>query len=341
MMQTHTALKFTLAAALAGLALARPASADIKLNDNLTLSGYIAGAYTYFTPKPGASQDSLFDAAKAPPGAGDANAADLTFTANYQPVTAVVSLFDFPSSASNAIGLTILDAYVRYDAGGGLAITGGRFLSWMGYTSFHPVHMDQISYANGDFLHALPAYHDGVKFDYTTQGGTSTGLAVLDSVYSPYGYNRGDGELQRNAGFEGYVKQQTGDLTLWGGFAYDTKGGFEPHSVLTLDFWGSYQLDKNATLAAEYLNKDGGPGNKGYNWLAVLDYTFTSKVSSAFRISGEKMSDGGPGFTKYTVCPGYALTDHLLVRVEYSYYNYQDYARNSANFFGAQAIFKF
>jgi hypothetical protein len=313
------------------------AQADVKLNDNFTVSGYVAGAYSTFSPNPGKSSDSLFDASKAPPGAGDANAMDLTLTANFKPVTAVVSLFDFPNSA---VGLNALDAYVTYDAGGGVTVTGGKFLSYLGYESFYPTQMAQITYANGDFLGAIPAYHSGAKLDYTVDN-TGAGFAVLDSVYSPYGYNRGDGELKHNGGLEGYLTQKVGDVTLWGGVAYDSKGGFEVHSVFTLDLWLSYQLNKATTLAAEYQHKDGGLGATGYNWLTFASYNFTDKVSTAFRISGEKMDDGGPGFMKYTVCPAYALTDHLTVRAEASYYSYKDFTANHATYFGVQALFKF
>ena len=328
-----------------GLALVAslPVLADVKINDNLTVSGYVAGAYTSFSPSPGVSSDSLFDAAKAPPGAGDANAIDLTFTATFKPVTAVVSLFEFPSSAGNAVGLNVLDAYVVYDAGDGLTITGGKFLSYLGYESFYPTLMSQISYANGDFLGAIPAYHTGVKFDYTS-GNTGLGMALLDSIYSPYGYNRGDGEFRHNAGFEAYLQQKVGDLTLWGGVAYDTKGQAalnQLNKVITLDFWTSYQINKATAVAAEYQHKDGGLGAKGHNWLGFFSYNFTDKFSTVLRVSGEKMDSGGPGFTKYTVGPAYAVTDHLTVRAEYSYYDYTNYSSKKAHFFGVQGIFKF
>ncbi|HEY4299627.1 MAG TPA: outer membrane beta-barrel protein [Candidatus Didemnitutus sp.] len=327
---------------VAGVLLAAPIAvlADVKVNDNLTISGYIAGAYTSYSPSPGTSFDSVFDASKAPPGAGDANAIDLTFTGNFKPVTVVVSVFDFPNTS---VGTTILDAYATYDAGGGLSITGGKFLSYLGYESFYPTLMSQISYANGDFLGAIPAYHTGLRADYTS-GNVTFGGAVLDSVYSPYGYDRGDGELKHNAGFEGYVTDKIGDLTLWAGFAYDSKGFFEPHSVLTLDFWGQYQITKDIAAAAEYQHKDGGDGAKGYNWLTFLNAN-SGKWTTTLRISGEKMDDDpislGKGFTKYTVCPGYNFTDHLLVRAEISYYDYSNYSANSATFWGIQAIVKF
>jgi hypothetical protein len=201
--------------------------------------------------------------------------------------------------------------------------------------------MDQISYANGDFLGAIPGYHSGVKVDYAdkVQG---VGVAVVDSVYSPYGGVRGDGELKHNAGLEGYYTYTgVSDLTLWAGFAYDTKGGFQPHSVFTFDFWAAYNVTKSLRVAAEFVSKDGGTGAKGTNWLLFANYTFSDKVSSTFRVSGEEMADGGPKFTKYTIAPAYALTANLAVRAEYSYYNYSNYSSSDASFFGVQLVLKF
>ena len=321
------------------LGLAAQANADIKLNDNITFSGYAAGAYMNYKPSPGASVDSLFDASKPIPGGGDSNDVLTKFTMNFKPVTGVISFNYFPNLPTSEF--TALDVYVTYDAGDGVTITGGKFLSYMGYESFYPANMDQISYADGDFLGAIPGYHTGVKVDYADKT-MGVGAAILDSAYSPFGGTRGDGELTHNAGVEAYYTF-TGvtDLTLWAGFAYDTKGGFEPHSVATFDVWGSYNVSKALRVAAEYVTKDGGPGAKGDDWILFGNYTFSDKVSSTFRVSGEKMKSGGPGFTKYTICPAYALNANLSVRAEYSYYKYTKYTAKDASFFGVQAIFKF
>jgi len=314
--------------------------ADVKVNDSLTISGYAVGAYMNYKADGSAGVDSLFDASKPIPGGGDSNDVLTKFTLNFKPVTGVISLNYFPNVGGSS-EFTVLDAYATYDAGDGVTVTGGKFLSYLGYESFYPVSMDQISYADGDFLAPIPGYHTGVKVDYAdkVQG---VGFAAVDSVYSPFGGTRGDGELKHNGGFEGYYTY-TGitDVTLWAGFAYDTKGGFEPHSVFTYDFWASYQATKTLRLAAEFVSKDGGVGAKGTNWIAFANYTSSDKVSTTFRISGESMSNGGPSFTKYTICPAYALTDHLSVRAEYSYYDYSKYTTASATFFGVQAIFKF
>jgi len=56
----------------------------------------------------------------------------------------------------------------------------------MGYESFYPANMDQISYADGDFLAPIPGYHTGVKIDYADKE-QGIGIALLDSAYSPFG----------------------------------------------------------------------------------------------------------------------------------------------------------
>jgi hypothetical protein len=338
--------------AAALLTLAATAFADIKINDNITFSGFAAGAYMNYKASGFPAVDSLFDASKPIPGGGDANEVLTKFTLNYKPVTGVISLNYFPNLPTSEF--TILDAYVTYDAGSGSSFTLGKFLSYLGYESFYAASMDQISYATGDFLAPIPGYHTGVRYDYSDKV-QSFGLAVVDSVYSPYGGTRGDGEWQHNGGFEAFYSYiGITDVTLWAGVAFDTKGGFQPHSVTTLDFWASYNISKAARVAAEYVHKDGGTGNKGYNWLAFLDYSFTDTVSCAFRVSGEKMSDftttddeedtvsvSGPSFVKYTICPAVALTPNLKLRAEYSHYAYSDYVTSNANFYGVQVVFTF
>lgn len=324
------------------LALAATASADIKLNENFSVGGYMAGSYEYFSPDPGASSDSLFNGSKDTP---SADALKTIFTANFKPVTGVISLFYIPQIPSGVMRneLTVLDAYVTYDAGSGVTITGGKFLSYLGYEAFDPVNMSQITYSpvTVGTLGSIPAYHTGLKFDYT-ESAYSAGFAVVDSVFSPNGIDKGDGELKHNAGFEGYFKY-TGvpDLVLWAGFAYDTKGNFQSHKVTILDFWAEYKLTKELTVAGEFCSKDGGDFAKGSTWLAYANYAFTNKFSGVARIGGENLSGktAGSDFIQYTVGPSAKLSENLTVRAEYSYYDYD--GGFSKSLFGVQAIFKF
>ncbi len=314
-------------AAVLSLTASLTALADVKVNEMLTVSGYAVGSYRYTAPDPGASTDRL-----------DMDAAKVLFSTNFKPVTGVVSLYHQPGAPSD---VTVLDAYATVDVGGGSTITAGKFLSYLGYEAFDIPNMTQLSYANGDFLAPIPGYHTGLKWDYSDKN-IGVGLAIVDSVYSGPNYLKGDGELKHNGGFEGYFTYRADAFQIWTGFGYDTKGNVihKNDEIFTFDLWASYTVSKEITVAAEYVIKDGGTFDKGSNWLAFLNYTASSQLSTAFRVSGEEV-DNGPEFTKFTVCPAYKINDNFLVRAEYSYYDYKNHTADSAKFFGVQGVFKF
>jgi hypothetical protein len=320
-------IRLKLAAAIS-VAASLTAFGDIKVNENFSVGGYAAGSYRYTDPDPGMDFDKF-----------DLDAAQALFTGNFKPVTGVVSLFYQPGAPDD---VTVMDAYATIDVGGGSTITAGKFLSYLGYESFHIPNMTQVSYANGDFLGPIPGYHSGVRYDFSDKD-VGFGAALLDSIYSGPHYLKGDGELKHNAGFEGYfVYKAIPDVTVWAGFAYDTKGNsiHKNDEILTLNLWASYNLTKDSSMALEYVHKDGGLGDKGYNWLALYSYNFLPKVTGVFRVSGEKLDDG-PGFTKFTVSPTYKVNDNFLVRAEVSYYDYKSYTSDKAIFFGLQSVFRF
>lgn len=315
--------------ATALLSLAVSATADVKLNENFSVGGYTVGSYQY-TKTEGTPASDRFDL----------DAVKTLFTASFKPVTGVVSMF-YPGPSGSDV--TVLDAYATYDLGGGYSITGGKFLSYLGYEAFDPVNMTQITYAAPTLgsMFSIPAYHTGIRLDYG-DAANSFGIALLDSVYSPISIFKGDGELIHNGGFEAYYKYTgTKDLTLWAGIAYDTKGGFQPHSVATYDFWAQYAVSSEVTIAGEYAYTDGGTGKKGSSWLAFLQYAPKGPVSWIFRVSGDDpdVSVAASDYMQYTVCPTYKLTDNLSVRAEYSYYDYD--TGGSKSFWGVQALFKF
>ena len=322
---------------ISGLAVAAftasTALADVKLNENFSVGGYATGSYQKKTE---ADTDKF-----------DLDAAKLAFNTTFNPVTGTASIYYLGGGTGD--DLTLLDAYVNYDAGNGVTVTGGKFLSYLGFEAFDIPNMAQISYANGDFLGLIPGYHTGVKVGYSDKA-YSAGVAVVDSVF---GGLKGDGELKSNAGFEGFVSY-TGveKLTLWTGFAYQAEGDFSrddaggkvygskaAEEVFVWNFWAHYALTDKMTVAGEYSVQDSFSAD-GFNWLGYLNYTFTDKVSSTFRVSGEDQ-DNGPSFTKFTVSPALKLTDNLLVRAEISQYEYSDYDIDSDTFFGVQAVFKF
>ena len=323
-------------AALALLAASVPALAEVKLNDNFSVSGYVVGSYQYTAPSAGADSDHL-----------DLDAVKTTFTSNFKPVTGVISLYYPYTTSGGDKTITILDAYATVDVGEGCSVTVGKFLSYLGYEAFDPVNMTQITYGapTSGPLFAIPAYHSGIRLDYGSDA-HSFGIAAVDSVYNGPNIFKGDGELKDNIGYEAFYKfTGTKNLTLWAGVAYDTKGNLLAHNIVTLDFWGEYKITPNATVALEYSNFDGGLGAKGDSWLAYLGYSFSEKTSCAFRVSGTslesatKVATGAANYIQYTVCPTYKITDNFSVRTEVSYYDYSK--SGSTTFFGVQALFKF
>lgn len=312
------------AAALA----ASSASAEVKLNENFSVGGYAAGSYRSLDE----SDTDRFDL----------DAAKIAFNTTFNPVSATASVYHSGGSTPGD-DLTLLDAYVNYDAGNGVTITGGKFLTYLGYEAFDIPNLSQISYANGDFLAPIPGYHSGVKVGYSDKA-YSAGLALVDSVYGDTAL-KGDGELKNNAGVEGFVSY-TGveGLTLWGGFAYQGEGEKNAASkplqeVFVWDIWAQYAVTKELTIAGEFVMQDSS-GLDGSNWLAYANYAFSDKISTTFRVSGEEVDDGA-SFTKYTISPALKLTDNLLVRGEVSRYDYKDYSLDTDTFYGVQAVFKF
>jgi hypothetical protein len=366
-------------AVVAAFAAALPALAQIKINDSLSVTGWTVGSYQYTSTKgatgfANTSKDS-FNVDNALLGA--------TITPTKE-VTGTVSLFYKPSNEAGGINgtgqeVTLLDAYVAYDCGNGLVVTAGKFLSYLGYESYYAISDNMITLANQQLLAPIPGYHEGVKADYTVDKTLTFGGAVVDSEYSlnnAFASTEGDGHLEHNFGTEGYITY-TGveNLTLWFGAGYDSKGtpvnpyglpSTTTHSIYVLDFWASYQVNKELTVAAEEIYKDGGkapslaaataglPTDKGSNWLVYAQYLFTDKLSTWACFSGEDVSSSsyktgkttsvsvsGPRYWMASLSPAYALTANLTVKAQVSYVKFSNASVKSAVFTGVQVGFKF
>ena len=330
-------------AGLAAIAAALPAFAQVKINDALTVTGWATGSYQYTSPSPGTSFDS-FNL--------DAGYLDAIITPTKN-TTANISLYYRPSGeggvSPSGAELTVLDANVAYTNTAGVTITAGKFLSYLGYESFYFDADNMITLANQQFLAPIPGYHEGVKVDYSPTKTDTLGFAIVDSLQSKPGYaaTEGDGEFKHNAGGEAYFTDTSiNNLTLWFGAGYDTKGNFETHADTVLDVWASYTVDKTSSFAVEEIYKDGGdfsaPGGtgKGSNWLLYYDFTSNSAWNAWFCVSGEDVHQG-PSYVKYSISPTYTVNANLSLRAQYSYTSYSKYGWNSANFLGAEAIFKF
>jgi len=320
-------IRFTLAAA-ASLAASLTALADVKVNDHLSINGYAVGSWTRTNPDNGKSSETFL---KSNTFIGNTDAVKMGVLAASGPVSAYGSILYIPSAGStNEAGL--LDAYATYDFGSGVKLTGGKFLSYLGYEAFDAVNMAQLTY--GYTIFAVPAYHSGARLDYTGKTFTA-GLAVVDSIFSGRkGFFEGDREFSDDLGLEA-IFTYTGmkDVTVFAGIASENTDK-STNEVFIFNLWASYAITPKVTIAGEFITQDDG----GDGWLAFLSYKFDSKFSTAFRISTDRRDAGGSD-QKYTVAPTFTVSPNLSFRGEFSLGrgdNYGDY-----KFFGVQAVLKF
>jgi hypothetical protein len=313
--------------------LATSASAEIKVNDNLSFAGYLVGSTT-ITDRDTASTLSTMDM----------DAMKLTTLAKFAPVSATLSLWS--GADANPV---FLDAFVSYDAGDGVTVTGGKFLSWLGYEAFDAINMTQITYAwntvPGSFSFiGIPAYHSGVKIEKSTEKVTG-GFAVLDSNNYSTPVYKGDGLLSNGLGFEAYANIKSGGFTTFIGAAYD-KDTAADVATYSGNIWVQYVEGAN-TFAAElsYATSDPKVGTSVDTmfWQLFAKHAFSEKYALSGRIAGG-VSDTTPNDTeymKYTVAPAWTLTANLDVVAELSYVTYDGVGYDDAIFAGLQARFKF
>lgn len=317
-----------LAWAASSLALLASAFADVKVNENISVNGYAVGAITNTDLDAGGHIDSYLHN-KGGPAIVNADAVKFGVLATAGSVSGYGSILYIPGAANEA---GLLDAYATFDTGTGLKITGGKFLSYLGYEAFDPINMTQLTY--GSTIFAIPAYHTGAKLDYSTKT-FSLGLAVVDSVFSgPRGFFEGDREFSDDIGFEA-IATYTGidKLTIFAGIASEDTDK-AANDTFVFDLWASYAVTDKVTIAAEYDKQN----HVMDGWLAQLGYKFTDKFSTIFRVSGVNWKNGGGDDTKYTIAPTYTINSNFALRAEFSL---GEGDSGDYNFVGGQVIFKF
>lgn len=305
------------------------AFADVKVNDNISINGYAVGSYAWIDPDGGKKTESVIDS-----GSNNLDSVKVGVLGTSGQISGYASLLYIPNAANEA---GLLDAYATFDAGGGFKVTGGKFLSYLGYEAFDPINMNQLTY--GSTIFAIPAYHTGARLDYSSKT-FSAGVAAVDSVFSGRkGFFEGDREYSDDVGFEAQVTY-TGieKLTVFAGIAYEDSDADSANptgeKVKIFDLWASYAVNDKLTIAGEFDTQD----NVGDGWLAFASYKFTPQVTVAARISGANYEDARGDELKYTIAPTVTINSNFAVRAEISKV---DADFGDATFFGIQGVFKF
>ncbi len=312
----------------AALATAAGLQAEVKINENLSLDGYVigAGVVTEGTP------------AKNGPEFGKSafyyDSAYIAVNGKYKDFTSKVSLYavtPFDNNTGDDTG--VLDAYVTYKAGD-FSITGGKYLGWLGYESFHSVNNAFISFSN--VLYASP-WATGVKAEYTGDG-FATGVSVRDSqILATGSFFEGDGEIDDDIGYEAYfLFTGVEKLTVFAGAGFEDVDDAGQGNTYTADVWASYAVTDKFSLAAEYaLVEDAVKAS----WLVQGTYALLTDLSVAGRVTGSDGDNGASDAIGYGVASTYTITPNFYVKGEVTKTDYD--AGSDVFSYALQGIFKF
>jgi hypothetical protein len=307
------------------VAFASTASAEVKINENLSLDGYAIGSYLV-TEGTASGNDTFLDS-----GSRLFDSVKVALNGTYGDFTGKASvLVQSVRGTSNEQG-GLLDAYLTYTAGD-FALTGGKFNSWLGYESFDSPNNAFISYGLSGYT---ANYTTGAKAEYLGET-LSAGISVRDSALTGPGFYQGDGDFSDELGYEAYVLF-TGveNLTLFAGAAYeDTDGAVSEFT--TYNVWGSYAFTEAFSLVAEYAGTDDAVED---SWLLQGTYVVSDAVSVSGRVTGNENAAGTEGFG-YGIASTYTFTENFYLKGEVTK---TDFDNGSGDVFtyAVQGLFKF
>jgi hypothetical protein len=292
-----------LKASLAGLLLAATAlQAQIKINDNISVTGFLDMSATNTDSELSGDTDSTFNLDQA----------EIDFLLNFDGISGQI---DLNYLGGNDGAFELEQAFMAYDLGDGSNIEAGKFLSYMGFETFEPTGLYQYSYAY-DITGSIPGHHNGVRYNYSDDF-MDLGLAILDSVYDPDA-SLGDSSYGIEAKI---VLRPIEGWTVFLGFAKDAAEGSNQDRDL-INFWTSYEVG-NITYALEWNDYDFGPMNVGSQFLVMANLGITDNLGLTFRVSEDEQDfKGGDTATKFTVSPGWSVNDNLGMLFEVSQSDY-------------------
>ena len=314
-----------------GAALATAATslqAEVKINDNLSLDGYVIGAGVVTEGTPAKNGPEFGKSG------GVYDAAYVALNGAYKSFSSKFSLYSFnPFDNDQAVdNVGVLDAYVTYKIDA-LSLTAGKYLGWLGYESFHSPNNAFISFSQATYR---SPFSTGVKADYAGDG-FSTGVSVRDSQIAATGnFFEGDGEIDDDIGYEAYVMLTSiKDLTSFLGAGYEDVDGAT--SAYTADLWASYAITEKFSLAGEVAVVE---DVTDLSWLLQGTYKVTDPLAVSARLTGfEDDSPLGNDAIGYGLASTYTLSPNFAIKGEVTNTDF-DFGGDVVSY-ALQGIFKF
>ena len=319
-------MKNKLLAVMASLGMVATASA-VKVNNNLSINGFIDGSYNYVNVDGSDADDSQ--------GLG-LDEIELNFDINVgsvsgsihidnnqrQSVTTQTGVIVHSNNASEDNGTTesqdlgeslnIEQAHFTYSINDAVSVTFGRYGAALGFEREDPAGLYTYSRAyDADSLFNLgnvdAAAVEGITIAYSADA-----LSLAASLEESADANLEVEDLNLELSFS-YTGFQ--GVTIGGGYFFDNQQ-VAANEINILNLHASKQIGK-LLLAGEYIElKNDAADRDAYMLLA--DYDLNDKVGAALRISSNEQGANVGDYDKITIAPNYAITDSLGAIIEYS-----------------------
>ena len=302
-------MKNKLLAVMATLGMVASASA-VKVNNNLSINGFIDGSYQLTEAAASKTQELGLDEV------------ELNFVVSSGAVSGLVAVdtnLD-GTSLSAADNIDIEQAHFTYDLGNGVAVTLGRYGSALGFEREDPAGLYTFSRAFGGAASAFNLGDidgigavDGLTVSYSADNFT---LAASFEEAASANLDGDDLDLELSFTYTGLA-----GLNIGGGYFYHNEStAIGETDILNLHV--SKQVGK-LLLAGEYSQLDtSSNGSATANseadaYLILADYDFSDKLGVAARLSSQEQPGEGD-YDKFTIAPNYAITESLGAILEYS-----------------------
>jgi hypothetical protein len=277
------------------------ASAEIKLTDDLSVSGFLDMSSTTTSGGDETDIGLSFDQF------------ELDFHLNQGSVAARVDI----DSTARTIGGKVVQleqGYVTYtlpeSTVSGVSIKAGRFLSAMGFEAAEPTGLYQYSFSEGI---PYPGYQNGIGIDVSPAKQVGIYVALLSGVWDV-----NDTDV-KNPGIEAQVALTPMEqLTAKLGYAMDK---MEDYSQSELNAWVQFAQGP-LTLAGEVdiLSNWGADGKNGMHFLGMANVSLADMISApvavTLRFSGISLDDEDSS-SEFTLSPSYTATDNWLLLAEF------------------------
>jgi len=300
-------MKTKLLALVATLGMVASASA-VKINNNLSINGFIDGSYQMVDGTTAADDSQSLSVDEV----------ELDFIVNVSNVSGELHLDSGPSY--NDGNVEVEQAHITYSLDNGVSFTFGKYGSALGFEREDPAGLYTYSRAYGDSNSSNADHFNFGNVDANAVEGLTVAYSAGDltlaaSIESASAESRkvesNDLNLELAFTYTGF-----NNVVLGGGFFFDNQADSADEND-AMNIHASRQFGK-LLLAAEYSEIQNTARDRDA-YLLLADYDFNDKVGVAVRFSNNEQATVDQGdYEKFTIAPNYAITESLGAIFEYS-----------------------